>query len=160
LPLPMICNKKTLNPRDNQSAPVYQLETAMGAAINIFNDAGAICVSRERFIPVKTTSDLLLIRSNLYTLTSNSKLVKNPKVKGPMPLINLDERYYKKIDDYEKRFGAGEPNLLKCQELTVNGDIVFGEKNSFSGIAQIINHKNAPLILPDSTTYSGNRQWS
>jgi UTP--glucose-1-phosphate uridylyltransferase len=160
LPLPMICNQKTLNPRDNQSAPVYQLETAMGAAINVFKDAGAICVSRERFIPVKTTSDLLLIRSNLYTLSSDSKLVKNPKVKGPMPLINLDDRYFKKIDDYERRFGAGEPNLLMCRELTVNGDIVFGEKNTIRGVAHMINYKNVPLILSDRTTYSGKRQWS
>ena len=51
LPLPMIRNKKTLNPRDPESAPVYQLETAMGAGIECFPGARAVNVPRSRSSP-------------------------------------------------------------------------------------------------------------
>lgn len=33
-------NKKTVNPRYGKSAAVFQLETAMGSAIECFEDAG------------------------------------------------------------------------------------------------------------------------
>ena len=39
LPLPVIRNKKTVDPTDASSAPVIQLETAMGAAISLFDGA-------------------------------------------------------------------------------------------------------------------------
>jgi hypothetical protein len=55
LPLPLIKNKKTVNPRDSSSAPVFQLETAMGSAIECFDGATAVVVPRTRFAPVKTT---------------------------------------------------------------------------------------------------------
>ncbi len=63
LGLAMIRNKKTLNPRDAKSPGVYQLETAMGSAISVFDGAGAVRVPRSRFSPVKTTSDLRAKRS-------------------------------------------------------------------------------------------------
>src|SRR5437867_10106247 len=66
VPLPLIKNSKTLDPRKKDSPPVYQLETAMGAAIQCFPDSGAIIVPRNRFAPVKTTSDLLSLRSDAY----------------------------------------------------------------------------------------------
>ena len=66
LPLPLIKNKKTVNPRDSSSAPVFQLETAMGSAIECFDDAGAVVVPRERFAPVKTCGDLFILRSDAY----------------------------------------------------------------------------------------------
>ncbi len=66
LKLPLIKNKKTVNPRDSSSPPVFQLETAMGSAIECFDDAGAVVVPRERFAPVKTTNDLFALRSDAY----------------------------------------------------------------------------------------------
>ena len=66
LKLPLIKNKKTVNPRDSSSPPVFQLETAMGSAIECFDDAGAVVVPRERFAPVKTTNDLFGLRSDAY----------------------------------------------------------------------------------------------
>ena len=66
LPLPMIQNKKTVDPRDNESTPVIQLEIAMGAAIESFAGSGAVCVPRSRFAAVKTTSDLFALRSDAY----------------------------------------------------------------------------------------------
>src|SRR6187200_67201 len=70
LGLPMIVNRKTVDPSDRSSPEVIQLETAMGAAIDVFDGARAIRVPRRRFAPVKTTSDLLALRSDAYELTA------------------------------------------------------------------------------------------
>lgn len=40
MPLPLIKNKKNVNPRDSSTPKVFQLETAMGSAIECFDDAG------------------------------------------------------------------------------------------------------------------------
>ena len=66
LPLPLIKNKKTVNPRDSDTPAVFQLETAMGSAIECFDDAGAVVVPRDRFAPVKTCNDLFALRSDVY----------------------------------------------------------------------------------------------
>jgi hypothetical protein len=69
LALPLIKNKKTVNPRDGASPTVFQLETAMGSAIECFEGAAAVVVPRTRFAPVKTTSDLFVLRSDVYAIT-------------------------------------------------------------------------------------------
>lgn len=67
----MIKNKKTVDPKDDASTKVYQLETAMGAAIECFKGATAIVVPRTRFAPVKKCNDLLLLRSDAYIVTDS-----------------------------------------------------------------------------------------
>lgn len=69
LQLPLIKNKKTVNPRDSDTPAVFQLETAMGSAIECFDDAGAVVVPRERFAPVKTCNDLFALRSDVYKVS-------------------------------------------------------------------------------------------
>ena len=69
LELPLIVNRKTVDPRDSSSTPVLQLESAMGAAIGSFPGASLLCVPRTRFVPVKTTDDLLVLRSDVYRLS-------------------------------------------------------------------------------------------
>merc|ERR1719394_2020991 len=69
IPLPVMKNAKTVDPRDKKTTKVIQLETAMGAAISAFPGASAILVPRTRFAPVKTTNDLLALRSDAYVLT-------------------------------------------------------------------------------------------
>ena len=69
LELPLIINRKTVDPRDSDSTPVLQLESAMGAAIGSFPGAQLLLVPRTRFVPVKTTDDLLVLRSDVYTVT-------------------------------------------------------------------------------------------
>ncbi len=66
--LPLIVNRKTVDPGDKSSPAVVQLETAMGAAIGVFDGALALRVPRGRFLPVKTTSDLLVMRSDAYVV--------------------------------------------------------------------------------------------
>jgi len=126
LDLPMIVNRKTVDPSDPDSIEVIQLESAMGAAIALFEGAQAIRVSRSRFAPVKATSDLLGVRSDAYVLTLESHVVLAPERNGIPPVIDLDSAHYKLLDDFEEHFPGGAPSLVGCDSLTVKGDILFG----------------------------------
>ena len=75
LPLPVIQNVKRVNPKNKDSPLISQYETAMGAAIEVFEGAGAVVVPRTRFAPVKTNADLELLRSDAYELTEDFRLV-------------------------------------------------------------------------------------
>jgi UTP--glucose-1-phosphate uridylyltransferase len=125
LGLPMIVNRKTVDPGDADSPEVLQLETAMGAAIGVFEGARALEVPRRRFAPVKTTNDLLALRSDAYVLRDDSRVELAPERDEP-PVIDLDADYYKLVGDFEPRFPAGPPSLVGCERLTVVGDVTFG----------------------------------
>lgn len=123
LGLPLIRNSKFVDPADSSSPEVFQIETAMGAAVEVFEGATAIGVGRERFLPVKTTNDLLLLRSDVYDIAADGRLEMQQR---SAPLVELDPAYYKKIDDFEQRFANGAPSLKKARSLTVSGDWSFG----------------------------------
>jgi UDP-N-acetylglucosamine pyrophosphorylase len=137
-PLALIVNHKRLNPRDDTSPAVVQLETAMGSAIASFDGATALRVPRTRFAPVKTTDDLLALWSDAYELTPEYHIRLDPRRStiGP-PLIRLDPAYYKKIDDFSSRFPDGAPSLLYCRSLTVKGDHTFVSGQVFDGCVKI-----------------------
>jgi UTP--glucose-1-phosphate uridylyltransferase len=122
--LPLIVNRKTVDPRDPDSTPVIQLESAMGAAIGSIRGARAVHVPRSRFAPVKTTNDLLVVRSDAYELTGDGEM--RPSFDGQEPVITLDEDYYKLLPDFERRFPAGPPSLRRCRRFEVEGDVTFG----------------------------------
>jgi UTP--glucose-1-phosphate uridylyltransferase len=123
LGLPMIVNRKTLDPGDPASPAVYQLETAMGAAIDVFEGAAAIEVGRSRFAPVKTTNDLLVVRSDAYELTDDAEM---RLARNEPPVVDLDPAHYKLIRDFDAHFPSGPPSLKACDRLTVEGDVLFG----------------------------------
>ncbi|MFC2660924.1 MAG: UTP--glucose-1-phosphate uridylyltransferase [Actinomyces sp.] len=123
LGLPLIKNAKTVDPADASSVPVIQLETAMGTAVEAFEGATAIEVPRSRFLPVKTTNDLLLLRSDVYEVDDAGLLQMVPE---RACTVNLDPRYYKKIRDFEARFPYGVPSVRQAKSLTVEGDWTFG----------------------------------
>jgi UTP--glucose-1-phosphate uridylyltransferase len=123
LPLPMIVNRKTVDPTDKSSPKVIQLESAMGAAIAVFEGAQALRVPKSRFAPVKTTDDLLLVRSDAYALTGDGHLELVPETP---PLVELDPDFYKLIDDFDARFPAGPPSLAQATRLEVHDDVTFG----------------------------------
>ncbi len=122
LGLPLIKNEKTVDPADPSSPKVVQIESAMGAAIEVFEGATAIGVGRERFLPVKTTSDLLLLRSDLYEVGADGRLT---RVVETVPAIELDSRFYKTIGNFEDRFPGGAPSLSEATRLSVKGDWTF-----------------------------------
>jgi UTP--glucose-1-phosphate uridylyltransferase len=125
LGLPIIVNRKTVDPADSASPAVVQLETAMGAAVGVFDGARALRVPRRRFAPVKTTNDLLALRSDAYVLGDDHRVELSPEREDP-PVIDLDSQYYKLIGDFEPRFPAGAPSLVECERLVVHGDVTFG----------------------------------
>jgi UTP--glucose-1-phosphate uridylyltransferase len=127
LGLPMIVNRKTVDPGDAGSPAVLQLETAMGAAIDVFDGARAIRVPRTRFAPVKTTNDLLALRSDAYVLHDDGAIAPAPERAGAgAPLVDLDPAHFKLLRDFDDRFAAGVPSLVGCERLEVRGDVAFG----------------------------------
>merc|ERR1712048_1199733 len=93
IPLPVMKNSKTVDPRDKSSTKVLQLETAMGAAISCFEGASAIVIPRTRFAPVKTTNDLFALRSDAYVLTPDCRIILADSRGGVPPNIKLDGMY-------------------------------------------------------------------
>jgi UTP--glucose-1-phosphate uridylyltransferase len=145
--LPLILNPKTLDPRDAASPAVYQIESAMGAAIGLFAGARAVLVPRQRFLPVKQCSDLLIVRSDCFTLDHQFQMEINPKRKLPGPLVSLDPAYYRHIDQFEARFPAGVPSLLACEQLTVNGDIRFESPVTIKGRVCLTNPEASQKVI-------------
>ena len=120
LGLPMIRNQKTVDPSDKSSPAVFQIETAMGAAIEVFEGARALRVPRTRFAPVKTTDDLLALRSDAYELTDDARVVPAGG-RTDAPFIALDPDYYKLLRDFEERFPAGRAVAGRVRPLRGRG---------------------------------------
>jgi UTP--glucose-1-phosphate uridylyltransferase len=155
LPLPLIINSKTVDPRDSRSPFVYQLETAMGSAIAIFPGAAAIRVPRTRFAPVKACTDLLGLWSDAYVLTEDARLVQNPERRYGQIIIELDNRYYRHIDQLKARFSRGVPSLVGCEKLVVEGDVRFGGNVVVKGAVRVTNTSGRQLSIPDGTQLEG-----
>jgi UTP--glucose-1-phosphate uridylyltransferase len=149
--LPMILNPKNLDPRDKSSPDVFQVETAMGAAISLFDGAAAVRVPRSRFFPVKMCSDLLAVRSDCFVFDSNGSLVVNPerqKKGGPDTLaVDLDSKYYAKIDLFDARFGSGIPSLINCERLKIEGDVRFERDITIAGQVLIKNSRDSQAVV-------------
>jgi UTP--glucose-1-phosphate uridylyltransferase len=150
LGLPMIVNRKTVDPNDSASTPVVQLETAMGAAVGVFEGARALRVPRSRFAPVKTTSDLLVLRSDAYELTDEARLVL-ARGRAAAPLVSLDDDYYKRLRDFDERFASGPPSLVQADRLEVVGDVRFGAGVVVKGSVRV----EGPKALDDGTVLEG-----
>lgn len=147
LPLPLIRNSKTLDPRDKNSPAVFQLETAMGAAIERFENAGAIVVPRNRFAPVKATYDLLALRSDAYTVTDDWCVCLAQGPKAQPPTIDLDPVHYRLVDQLDALLTDGVPSLKDCHELVVRGSVRMSSKNAFRGKVSVTNPTSEPRAL-------------
>jgi UTP--glucose-1-phosphate uridylyltransferase len=156
LGLPMIVNRKTVDPSDSSSPKVIQLETAMGAAIDVFDGAAALRVPRDRFAPVKTTNDLLVVRSDAYVLTDDARVVVSPERPLPgLPLVELDGDHFKLLRDFEARFPSGPPSLVECKRLTVKGDVRFGAGVTVRGAVTVEQDGEDQLTIPDGAVLGG-----
>jgi UDP-N-acetylglucosamine pyrophosphorylase len=138
LPLPVMKNAKTVDPRDKKSTKVTQLETAMGAAISCFEGAKALQIPRSRFAPVKTTSDLLALRSDAYVLTEDFRVELAPARAGVPPNIKLDGSY-KFVDAMETLTPNGVPSLINCSKLVIEGPVEFAAGTIIEGEVTITN---------------------
>jgi UTP--glucose-1-phosphate uridylyltransferase len=155
LGLPMMANRKTVDPSDRSSTKVIQVETAMGAALGVFDGAQAVRVPRSRFAPVKTTNDLLGVRSDAYVLTDDGHVELAPGRDELPPVIDLDSSFYKLVGDFEPRFPVGPPSLVACDRLTVAGDVVFGRDVTVRGSVAIQNADDEPLRVDDGAVLEG-----
>lgn len=156
LGLSMICNKKTVDPRDKASTPVFQLETAMGSAIAVFGGAGAVRISKTRFAPIKKTNDLLDVRSDNYIMTDDFQVQANPARTLDRAYIDLDPEYYQFVDDFEARFPDGPPSMVQCERLVVKGDILFEKGVVLKGNVNMINGTGSQVVVSSGTTITGN----
>jgi UTP--glucose-1-phosphate uridylyltransferase len=147
LPLPMIRNNKTVDPRDKKSTPVIQLESAMGAAIECFEGSAAIDVPRSRFAPVKTTGDLLALRSNAYEVLENGQVRLHPSRQGKPPVISLSDEY-KLVDSIES---LGVPSLIACRSLKVSGPVSFEPGVIIEGDVEVIYSGSGIKKVPAGT---------
>lgn len=147
LPLPMIRNRKTVDPRDKDSTVVYQLETAMGAAIECFEGSLAIEVPRSRFAPVKSTGDLLALRSDAYEVLENGQVRLAPVRKGQPPVISLSDEY-KLVDSLDD---LGVPGLLGCVSLKIEGRVRFEPGVVVKGDVSFINGAAETRVIGPGT---------
>ncbi len=155
LQLPLLCNNKYVEASDPNSPLVYQLESAMGSALSVLPNTDAVAVPRSRFIPVKTCEDLLLLRSDYYTLTDDFCIISTPKQKQESPELTLDSRFFGTVDQMDERFKNDIPSLRHCRRLSVEGDVFFGKRCSIIGDAMVANRTDAPFTVPDNSTLSG-----
>lgn len=148
LGLPLIRNVKTVDPSDPGSPAVVQIETAMGAALDVIPGARALRVPRERFTPVKTTNDLLALRSDAYHVTDDFRVVLAPERAGRPPNVDLDPEHFRLVGDFESRFAAGVPSLRAADRFVVRGDVSFGPGVVVRGDVEV-DAAHGPVHLED-----------
>lgn len=145
--LPLIRNRKHVDPTDEASPEVYQVESALGAVIELFDDPAPVLVERGRFLPVKTTDDLLLLRSDAYDLGEDARL---RLAADRACRVELDPQHYRRIADFEARFPAGAPSLRGATRLQVAGDWTFGAGVVARGDVRLADPGH-PVTVPDGT---------
>ncbi|KAI8813524.1 UTP--glucose-1-phosphate uridylyltransferase-domain-containing protein [Cladochytrium replicatum] len=155
LPMEIIVNQKTVD----SGVQVLQLETAVGAAIKHFNGAHGINVPRSRFLPVKSTSDLFLITSDLYTLLDGELAMSPLRQFSSVPIVKLGD-HFKKVAHFLSRFKSA-PHILELDHLTVTGDVTFGTDVMLRGTVIIVANHGERIDIPsgsilDDKIVSGN----
>ncbi|CAI5522211.1 unnamed protein product [Closterium sp. Naga37s-1] len=136
-----------------EGVKVLQLETAAGAAMKFFDRAIGVNVPRSRFLPVKATSDLLLVQSDLYTV-EDGLVTRNPaRTAAANPTIDLGPEF-KKVADFQKRFKA-IPSIIQLDSLKVSGDVSFGENVTLKGKVAIEAPKDDKIVVADGTVLEG-----
>ena len=165
LDLEIIINQKSLD--DGQ--PVIQLETAAGAAIKHFKGAHGVNVPRSRFLPVKSCSDLLLIKSDIYSLEHGQLVINPSRMFENTPVIKLGDHFKKvsniatmkayysavsnfffraQIQQFQKRFKK-IPKILELDHLTVTGDVNFGRNVTLRGTVIVVANEGQRIDIPD-----------
>ncbi len=130
-----------VNPKTVDGIDVLQLETAMGSAIGSFTNTKGIIIPRDRFAPVKKCEDYLIRRSDAYTLNEDFSLTMSAERKSKNfseNLVSLDEKFYKKIKDFDSLFKA-YPSLKFSESLTVKGEVEFDVEINLVGKVGFIN---------------------
>lgn len=150
LGLPIIVNRKTVDPVRPDSPAVIQIESAMGTAVEAFEGSVALRVPRSRFRPVKTTNELLLLRSDVFELDETSRIIS--RIDHNEPRVSLDGTY-KFVRDFDTRFPQGPPSLRECTSFAVTGDVTFGAEVTAVGDVEVVAAE--PATVADGTMLQG-----
>lgn len=145
LKLPLIVNNKMVDGR-----AVIQLETAMGAAISHFDRSSILSVDRSRFLPVKRTSDLLLMRSDLFSVDGEGRYqLDKSRSYEALPVITWDDQY-QSIAFFNQRF-KNVPSMKRCRSLTIRGEFTFGPNVVLEG--DVVLESDTPVYLEQYRIY-------
>lgn len=150
LGLPIIINRKTVDPTRPDSPRIIQIESAMGTAVEAFEGSVALRVPRSRFRPVKTTNELLLLRSDVFELDETSRIVS--RIDHKEPRVHLDDTY-KFVTDFDERFPDGVPSLRQCTSFAVEGDVTFGA--DVTAVGDVVVEATAPAQVAAGTRLEG-----
>lgn len=150
LELPIIVNRKTVDPTRKDSTPVIQIESSMGTAIEVFEGSRALFVPRDRFRPVKTTNELLLVRSDLYEIDDAGRVVS--LIDHDEPFVDLSGEFTF-IDDFDARFPHGVPSIRQARSLVVDGDVTFGR--GVTCVGDVTVRASEPRVVADGTRLEG-----
>ncbi len=151
LGLPLIVNRKNVDPGDKSTPEVFQLETAMGAAIGVFDGAAPVAVPRRRFSPVKTTEDLLALRSDAYVLDEDARVVLAPRARGDAAGGGPRRRALQAAARLRRAVPRGAPSLVECARLAVEGDVTFGRDVVVRGTVTV----QGPARIEDGAVLEG-----
>ncbi|GMF62982.1 unnamed protein product [[Candida] boidinii] len=147
LEVEIIPNSKSIAVGNNELG-VIQLETAVGAAIRHFKNAHGIVVPRTRFLPVKTCSDLLLVKSDLFYLQHGALKI-DPSRFGGAPLVKLGT-HFKKVIDFQQRI-PHMPKILELDHLTVTGNVNFGRDIQLKGTVIVVCNDGDRIDIPNGS---------
>lgn len=147
LQMEIIPNQKSITV-GNSDMSVIQLETAVGAAIRYFNNAHGVVVPRSRFLPVKTCSDLLLVKSDLFNLQHGTLVMDNSRF-GGAPLIKLGS-HFKKVSNFQQRI-PHMPKIIELDHLTVTGNVFFGKGIQLKGTVIIVCSDGQRIDIPNGS---------
>ncbi|CAR66034.1 DEHA2G22990p [Debaryomyces hansenii CBS767] len=144
----IIPNQKTIS-KGSSDINVLQLETAVGAAIKHFNKAHGVVVPRSRFLPVKTCSDLLLVKSDLFFLEHGALKLDPVRDGFANPLIKLGS-HFKKVSGFQSRIGH-MPRILELDHLTITGNVTLGKNVTLKGTVIIVCNDGDKIDIPNGS---------
>ncbi len=98
-----------------------------------------------RLLPVKTTNDLFIMRSDRFHLTDSYEMEDGNYI---FPNVDLDPRYYKNIEDFNERFPYNVPSLTAANSVSINGDWTFGRDVIMFADARL-EDQNEPSYVPN-----------
>ncbi|XVF06732.1 hypothetical protein REPUB_Repub06bG0076000 [Reevesia pubescens] len=117
------------------------------STLKLFEKTIGITIPQSRFLPLNSTSDLLLLQSDLYTFT-DGVLVRNDARTSPTdPSVYLGPEF-EKISDFQSRFKS-IPSIIKLDSLEVTGDVWFGADITLEGRIKIAADPGVTLRIPD-----------
>jgi len=155
LALPLI-----VNPKNVEATDVVQLESAIGSAISLFENSGVILVPRNRFLPVKKTSDLLIILSDLVQSdrTHKTLIFDRSSLTHSYPDIQFDDRK-STLPGFWETFEE-IPSISDLTTLKLSGPITFGPNVVLKGSVTLETAMDCPIRIDNQVLENINKKYT